>query len=232
MSRSVSAPSSVTNTSPCWNGDIVPGSTLMYGSSLRLVTRTPLEVRMAASDAAAMPFPNEETTPPVTNTNLVIGWPVPEIGILPERMHRSKRIACAAQCAAAHCGTGATVRPTPLTDPSARQPLPLQSLFHPLTGRIAAHQFEDRVDCRCLQRPCNERAQRHHNLRRLDSVPRGGGLDRVAERLAFPGHRYEFAVQLGKCAAVEIGDLRGEHRRIDAGRFVEIARRLGHPGQR
>jgi hypothetical protein len=41
-------------------------------------------VRMAASDAAAMPFPNEETTPPVTNTNLVIGWPVPEIGILQE----------------------------------------------------------------------------------------------------------------------------------------------------
>src|SRR5207237_4247185 len=71
-SRSVSAPSSVTNTSPCWNGDIVPGSTLMYGSSLRLVTRTPREARIAASDAAAMPFPSEETTPPVTKTNLVI----------------------------------------------------------------------------------------------------------------------------------------------------------------
>src|SRR5512135_1696963 len=73
MLRSVSAPSSVTNTSPCWNGDIVPGSTLMYGSSLRLVTRTPREARIAASDAAAMPFPREETTPPVTNTNLVMG---------------------------------------------------------------------------------------------------------------------------------------------------------------
>src|SRR6476659_7624654 len=73
MSRSVSAPSSVTNTSPCWNGDIVPGSTLMYGSSLRLVTRTPREVRIAARDAAAMPFPREETTPPVTKTNLVMG---------------------------------------------------------------------------------------------------------------------------------------------------------------
>src|SRR5678815_2355080 len=44
----------------------------MYGSSLRLVTRTPREARIAASDAAAMPFPNEETTPPVTNTNLVM----------------------------------------------------------------------------------------------------------------------------------------------------------------
>src|SRR6184192_1878387 len=73
MSRSVSAPSSVTNTSPCWNGLIVPASTLMYGSSLRLVTRMPREARIAARDEAAIPFPSEETTPPVTNTNLVMG---------------------------------------------------------------------------------------------------------------------------------------------------------------
>src|SRR2546428_13630 len=45
----------------------------MYGSSLRLVTRMPREARIAARDAAAMPFPSEETTPPVTNTNLVMG---------------------------------------------------------------------------------------------------------------------------------------------------------------
>ena len=45
----------------------------MYGSSLRLVTRMPREARIAASDAAAMPFPREETTPPVTKTNLVMG---------------------------------------------------------------------------------------------------------------------------------------------------------------
>src|SRR5512142_2901112 len=63
----------------------------MYGSSLRLVTRTPREVRIAASDAAPMPFPSEETKPPVTNTNLVIGWPVPEIGILPERSRAQQR---------------------------------------------------------------------------------------------------------------------------------------------
>src|SRR5450755_3791149 len=44
----------------------------MYGSSLRLVTRMPREARIAARDAAAMPFPNEETTPPVTKTNLVM----------------------------------------------------------------------------------------------------------------------------------------------------------------
>src|SRR4249920_832396 len=72
MSRSVSAPSSVTNTSPCWNGLMVPGSTLMYGSSLMLVTRMLRDSRIAAREAAAMPFPSEETTPPVTKTYLVI----------------------------------------------------------------------------------------------------------------------------------------------------------------
>src|SRR3990170_4164554 len=71
MSRSVSAPSSVTNTSPCWNGDIVPGSTLMYGSNFMIVTRRPRSTSSRPSDAAAMPFPREDTTPPVTNTNFV-----------------------------------------------------------------------------------------------------------------------------------------------------------------
>src|SRR5688500_474540 len=51
---------------------MVPGSTLMYGSSLMLVTRMPRDSRIAAREAAAMPFPNEETTPPVTKTYLVI----------------------------------------------------------------------------------------------------------------------------------------------------------------
>src|SRR5712692_5864487 len=51
---------------------MVPGSTLMYGSSLMLVTRIPRDSRIAAREAAAMPFPREETTPPVTKTYLVI----------------------------------------------------------------------------------------------------------------------------------------------------------------
>src|SRR5260221_3946761 len=51
---------------------MVPGSTLMYGSSLMLVTRIPRDSRIAARDAAAMPFPREETTPPVTKTYLLI----------------------------------------------------------------------------------------------------------------------------------------------------------------
>src|SRR5688572_10284457 len=44
----------------------------MYGSSLMLVTRMMRDSRIAARDAAAMPFPREETTPPVTKTYLVI----------------------------------------------------------------------------------------------------------------------------------------------------------------
>src|SRR3984893_3663273 len=65
-SRSVSAPSSVTKTSPCWNGLIVPGSTLRYGSHFCRVTLKPRLSRRQPIEEAATPFPSEETTPPVT----------------------------------------------------------------------------------------------------------------------------------------------------------------------
>src|SRR3954453_18207551 len=68
MSRSVSAPSSVTNTSPCWNGLIVPGSTLRYGSNFWSWTRSPRAFSSRPSEAATIPFPRAETTPPVTKT--------------------------------------------------------------------------------------------------------------------------------------------------------------------
>src|SRR6187200_640412 len=71
MSRSVSAPSSVTNTSPCWNGLIVPGSTLIYGSNFWTWTFRPRAFRSRPSEAAVMPLPRDETTPPVTNTYFV-----------------------------------------------------------------------------------------------------------------------------------------------------------------
>src|SRR5438067_9347645 len=70
MSRSVSAPSSVTNTSPCWNGLIVPGSTLRYGSNFCSWTLRPRALRSRPSDAATIPFPRADTTPPVTKTYL------------------------------------------------------------------------------------------------------------------------------------------------------------------
>src|SRR6185437_3588798 len=68
MSRSVSAPSSVTKTSPCWNGLIVPGSTLRYGSNFWSWTRRPRALSSRPSDAATIPFPSADTTPPVTKT--------------------------------------------------------------------------------------------------------------------------------------------------------------------
>src|SRR5689334_25323714 len=68
MSRSVSAPSSVTKTSPCWNGLIVPGSTLRYGSNFWSWTRSPRALSRRPSEAATIPFPRAETTPPVTKT--------------------------------------------------------------------------------------------------------------------------------------------------------------------
>src|SRR5437763_1702236 len=71
MSRSVSAPSSVTNTSPCWNGLIVPGSTLMYGSNFCICTFSPRAFSRRPSDAAEMPLPRDDTTPPVTKTYFV-----------------------------------------------------------------------------------------------------------------------------------------------------------------
>ena len=71
MSRSVSAPSSVTNTSPCWYGLIVPGSTLMYGSNFCACTFRPRAFSRRPSDAATMPLPSAETTPPVTKTYFV-----------------------------------------------------------------------------------------------------------------------------------------------------------------
>src|SRR3954467_3665186 len=68
MSRSVSAPSSVTKTSPCWKGLIVPGSTFRYGSNFCSCTRRPRALSRRPSEAATIPFPSAETTPPVTKT--------------------------------------------------------------------------------------------------------------------------------------------------------------------
>src|SRR5690554_1448612 len=45
----------------------------MYGSSFIIVTRRPRVSRIAASEAAAMPLPSEDTTPPVTKTRGVTG---------------------------------------------------------------------------------------------------------------------------------------------------------------
>src|SRR5450755_4490690 len=51
---------------------MVPGSTLIYGSSLTIAILRPRASSIAPSEAEARPLPREETTPPVTNTNLVM----------------------------------------------------------------------------------------------------------------------------------------------------------------
>ena len=50
---------------------MVPGSTLIYGSTLINDTESPLDSKRAPMEAAAMPFPREETTPPVIKIYLV-----------------------------------------------------------------------------------------------------------------------------------------------------------------
>ena len=43
----------------------------MYGSTFTSETESPLDSRSAPIDAATMPLPKEETTPPVINMYLV-----------------------------------------------------------------------------------------------------------------------------------------------------------------
>ena len=44
----------------------------MYGSTLIKETESPLDSRRAPIDAAAIPFPSDETTPPVIKMYLVL----------------------------------------------------------------------------------------------------------------------------------------------------------------
>src|SRR5215203_1234421 len=52
---------------------MVPGSTLMYGSSLRIETLRPRALNRRPALAAVMPLPREEVTPPVTKTYFAMG---------------------------------------------------------------------------------------------------------------------------------------------------------------
>src|ERR1700691_5385964 len=51
---------------------MVPGSTFRYGSNFCSDTRNPRLSSRHPMEAAAMPLPSDETTPPVTNTYLAI----------------------------------------------------------------------------------------------------------------------------------------------------------------
>src|SRR5674536_99495 len=51
---------------------MVPGSTLMYGSNFWLATLRPRALSRRPTEAAVMPLPSPETTPPVTKICLAI----------------------------------------------------------------------------------------------------------------------------------------------------------------
>jgi hypothetical protein len=50
---------------------MVPGSTFRYGSNFIIEIRRPRSTSRRPSDAAAIPFPSDDTTPPVTKMYLV-----------------------------------------------------------------------------------------------------------------------------------------------------------------
>src|SRR5450755_4302281 len=52
---------------------MVPGSTLIYGSSLMMETERPRLLGSRPTLAAVMPVPSEEVTPPVTKTYFAMG---------------------------------------------------------------------------------------------------------------------------------------------------------------
>src|SRR6185437_12913156 len=135
-SRSVSVPSCVTKTSPCWKGLIVPGSTLMYGSSLTIATLRPRASRIAPKEAAAMPLPKEDTTPPVTNTKRVINLKgVSRRGELQPRAAETDDGQTGYHNAR---GPGATLHSTTPTEPSA------PSRAGPRLNRLIEPQIRDR----------------------------------------------------------------------------------------
>src|ERR1043165_4102433 len=65
---------------------MVPGSTWMWGSSLRNVIFNPRLSSRLPIEAEASPFPKEETTPPVTKINLLIVAPILSDRIILTRM--------------------------------------------------------------------------------------------------------------------------------------------------
>ena len=134
----------------------------------------PREARIAAREAAAMPFPREETTPPVTNTNLVMGDKFRKLLVyrnsLGAQIAGSRRRATLASHAATAC------RP-----PSLRAIRLIRARLH--RGRAA----------RVLRRSAASTASPATSVRtaiitcrRLESCFRRDCLDRGPDRVALP----------------------------------------------
>src|SRR6185369_16011681 len=61
---------------------MVPGSMFRYGSSFWIVTRNPRDLSSRPSDADAIPFPSDDTTPPVTTMIFAIVPPSLRVCVL------------------------------------------------------------------------------------------------------------------------------------------------------
>src|SRR5436190_8182916 len=79
---------------------MVPGSTLRYGSNFMIVTRIPRSTRSRPIDAAAIPLPSDETTPPVTKMYRVCSFDCGCIGLpscdefMPPRVRAAQIVFC------------------------------------------------------------------------------------------------------------------------------------------
>src|SRR3989338_781818 len=94
MSWSVSRPESSTNTSPCSIGFIVPASTLRYGSIFTRFTERPRAVSNFPTDAAAIPLPTADITPPTTKIYL---WPA-RARFIPSLYHAAFTFSVGVKC--------------------------------------------------------------------------------------------------------------------------------------
>ena len=217
----------------------------MYGSSLRLVTRRPRDSRIAAREAAAMPFPREETTPPVTNTNLVMAGQFRKFAFyrnsMPRdqardafdradahAMRRLQRRRARTRLARAPCldddrsERHALVSPNcarPLRHPLARRSRPTARATASIAGVFGVPATSARsgiITCAGLSRCA------------LAAAPdRGADRSRASSRAS--RIRARSSDQRGRFAGV---DLLVEQRTIDGRRLIEIARRLRHVDER
>src|SRR5699024_10970309 len=114
----------------------------MYGSSLRWVTLMPRDSRMAPSEAAAMPLPKEDTTPPVTKTYLVMGTLLRESAMITEEPAGPEAALCGSAASRRGAFSSADEVPVDLTEQfgaSALQPLERDHLARDDLDAVAAH---------------------------------------------------------------------------------------------
>src|SRR5918994_5189352 len=226
MSRSVSAPSSVTKTSPCWNGLIVPGSTLMYGSNFWIVTESPRATSNRPREAAAMPFPSAETTPPVTKMKRVSGrlWGIKSLG---SRVYSSRRRTSRSRRRQQFLRVPARGRVRGL-----RAEHPAQLGDHAVALECL-HCGERGVGLRRLLDP-EVRARKGRDLRQVRDAEHLAGVAEGAQPLAYRAGRLpaDASVHLVEYERARLAGARDRHQREHHARELAAGRRIADRGGR